>query len=1072
MSGCSTGTTKSDTFKVVNAETVIACNLIVRDGIGSIVQRVETVGGGISNLVEDPDLDSLVQMKSLVAGANMSIIDNGTTLTFASASGTGGGTVTNLTSVGGQTSILQNGAASDIGPGVAIRTFAAGTGISLGTTADVITINASVPAAIQTLQSTGAGNSILPVTPVSTSTVNFKSLIAGTNISFVDSGSDITINSTASGGGGISTFNCVVPVGLEQTIFQNGVVSDTTSPVTFRNMAGTANQITVTPSANALTYSVPNKFFTGSTQTGYTSTGTDTNLVVLSADPVITGASAHKNSLVVGRHQISAKVDNTVVMNMLLAADSPATYPININHNFDGCVVNIAGHGNTFSSTGYGTYTGSIFNLATLDAGNVGAQNTVLQKLVVNRSIITGAGPRIDSAGGFEFDLVDSIWNSHSNTLTTSAESGTLVFDHVGVNGEFLITGTNFFGVELGNTISLSQFNGKTQLSLDTWELPDTEEIYTFGNLILNDDLAKYSNSTILGNFSSGDFYDDINIAPTSFRKTYLVSEGNLFIHSPDRTTFTGVCPQTSIAPTIGDHLTNKTYVDAVVAGSGTGTPIGTNYQITVTPAGPNNVFSVPNKFFTGTTTTGYLSTGTDTNLVVLSADPVISGALTHKNSLVVGRHDIRGKLDNTFISSMIQSSVSDPLTFPNWITANHLFDGCHVQISGTNGFDVGSGTYTGCSFNLLNSANMGAINSLDPTDFIISNTSITGCGFRINTSGGFSLDVGECIFNTNKSATDQNQFNSSGSINGQLGLYSTVFSGGLQIRGTATTFGVSPDNYIYSSGFYGKTRFFMDGWEQTGTDTEDIYTFGNLLLTGDISRFTNAVVLGYYDGTLVDNFYDNIGAVTAQSEPKVYLVSREKMFIHADSLIQFTGVCPQTSIAPTIGDHLTNKTYVDSQLSSSLHTTNFAMGLITTPASAGEIGLVGTEWFKIRWSFVDPKSQNSGGFSCNASGFISVPSTGYYMIDCKCQAFGEASNLTSQPKMRITVNLVEKAYHQTRHAPENQDFVNGYVSGIVHVSNTLIDLITIEMRFSTTSQDDPVQLLGGSYFTIFKLSD
>ena len=138
------------TYKLVLALTAkMITDIANMAGTGSVLSGVNE--GGQFTIFDDVNSTaSILAFKTIAAGANITITDNGTYLTIASSGGGGGGIT------GGN---------------------------NLGT-----------------------GNGIF-TTVTSGTTMNFKSIAAGTNITFSDDGSTITINASGGGGGGITSIN-------------------------------------------------------------------------------------------------------------------------------------------------------------------------------------------------------------------------------------------------------------------------------------------------------------------------------------------------------------------------------------------------------------------------------------------------------------------------------------------------------------------------------------------------------------------------------------------------------------------------------------------------------------------------------------------------------------------------------------------------------------------------------------------------------------------------------------------------------------------------------------------------
>lgn len=171
-------------------------DLLDLSGTDGVIQSVnnfdDTPPANEYNLVQNPGANANIVIKDLIQGTGITITDNGNQLTIDS-SGIAGITQSNL---GLGEVILSN-------PGTAtsfdFKTLIAGTNVTLTPTANDLTINVATPATPDSdLENLGAGNAILATTgilPVTT-TRNFKTLIAGSNITLTPTANDITIAAT------------------------------------------------------------------------------------------------------------------------------------------------------------------------------------------------------------------------------------------------------------------------------------------------------------------------------------------------------------------------------------------------------------------------------------------------------------------------------------------------------------------------------------------------------------------------------------------------------------------------------------------------------------------------------------------------------------------------------------------------------------------------------------------------------------------------------------------------------------------------------------------------------------
>ena len=115
---------------------------------------------------------------------------------------------------------------------------------------DLLPENEAVVGGDTNLDNIGTGNTILATTGILPSSVqrNFKTLIAGTNISFTDSGSDITIDAA---GGGIPNSD-LANLGAGNAILATTGVLPVTNKRNFKSLVAGSN-ITLTPTANDIT---------------------------------------------------------------------------------------------------------------------------------------------------------------------------------------------------------------------------------------------------------------------------------------------------------------------------------------------------------------------------------------------------------------------------------------------------------------------------------------------------------------------------------------------------------------------------------------------------------------------------------------------------------------------------------------------------------------------------------------------------------------------------------------------------------------------------------------------------
>jgi len=179
--------------------------IIIVDGTDQIILSATGVSqdvvllsaGGSRSLVSD-GLGPTMAVKGISAGANVTITDLGTSLEIASSGGGGGTSVTTtLSSTSATHSLVNDG----VGPNLVLKNLSAGANINIISNSSMVVIESAGATSVTNLGSTGSGISLVndPTGP----SITVKSLVAGVNVSIVDNGNDITIDSVAASGANV-----------------------------------------------------------------------------------------------------------------------------------------------------------------------------------------------------------------------------------------------------------------------------------------------------------------------------------------------------------------------------------------------------------------------------------------------------------------------------------------------------------------------------------------------------------------------------------------------------------------------------------------------------------------------------------------------------------------------------------------------------------------------------------------------------------------------------------------------------------------------------------------------------
>jgi hypothetical protein len=154
-----------------------------------------------------------LEFKSLVAGTNVSISSDATSVTI---SATDTGEVNTASNLGAGEGVF----AQKVDEDLEFKSFVAGSNISLSSDADTITVSATGVGEVNTASNIGAGEGVF-AQKVSED-LEFKSLVAGSNISLVSDANSVTISATGTGISGIDILSYEVPVLSSATILSFG----------------------------------------------------------------------------------------------------------------------------------------------------------------------------------------------------------------------------------------------------------------------------------------------------------------------------------------------------------------------------------------------------------------------------------------------------------------------------------------------------------------------------------------------------------------------------------------------------------------------------------------------------------------------------------------------------------------------------------------------------------------------------------------------------------------------------------------------------------------------------------
>jgi hypothetical protein len=173
-------------------------------GSNNVVQNVSASGSGTS-VVQNGGSVINVTMKGIQAGTNMTVTDNGSFLTLDSAGAQGPqgdpgppGAVNDVSSTGssGQNAVYQGGSQSNI----LIKTMNAGSNINITDNGPYLTFDASTGGVVNEVDSTGSSGQNVVYQGGAQSVIQIKTLSAGSNMSITDNGPYLQFDSAGAQG--------------------------------------------------------------------------------------------------------------------------------------------------------------------------------------------------------------------------------------------------------------------------------------------------------------------------------------------------------------------------------------------------------------------------------------------------------------------------------------------------------------------------------------------------------------------------------------------------------------------------------------------------------------------------------------------------------------------------------------------------------------------------------------------------------------------------------------------------------------------------------------------------------
>jgi hypothetical protein len=218
----------------------------------SLAATGANVGTGTGVFAQKNATTGNFEFKTIVAGTNVTLSNTATEITINATGGSGSGEVNTASNIGTGTGVFS----AKVGVDLQFKSLKALTTSGLAITSDTNSITYSWAATGANL---GAGTGVFAQKNVTTGNLEFKSIVAGTNVTLSNTSTAITINAT---GGGSGEINTASNLGTGTGVFASKVGVD----LQFKSLKAGTN-VTITSTSTDITITAASGGGGGTTET-------------------------------------------------------------------------------------------------------------------------------------------------------------------------------------------------------------------------------------------------------------------------------------------------------------------------------------------------------------------------------------------------------------------------------------------------------------------------------------------------------------------------------------------------------------------------------------------------------------------------------------------------------------------------------------------------------------------------------------------------------------------------------------------------------------------------------------